>query len=357
MGRVFVIAEAGINHNGNVSLARKLITEAVRSGADAIKFQTFKVGHLVTKVAPTADYQKKNLPGIETQSELLAKVELTFEQFEELSKYAESQGLEFMSTAFDSESLQFLDRTLGPRVLKISSGDLTNGPFLLEHAQTQRNIILSTGMATLAEIEQALSVLAFGYLKKRHPVNCLELTALYGTAEAQDVLEERVSILHCVTEYPAPESDVNLRVIRTLSNHFSLPVGYSDHTEGILVPAVAVAMGAIIVEKHLTLDRSAVGPDHQASLEPREFGRMVDTIRQVEEMLGDSVKTPQSSELKNRVVARRSLVASKDIKAGERFTSDNVTAKRPGTGRSPMEYWDLLNEICLRNIGSDELIP
>lgn len=357
MANVLVIAEIGINHNGEIDVAKKLVDAAVGAGANVVKFQTFRTNDLVTDEAPAASYQKQNMPRVITQKEILSKVELSYSEHEELSLYANSVGIDYMSTAFDVQSLQFIDKSICPTALKISSGDLTNGPFLLEHARTNRRIILSTGMADIQEIDQALSVLAYGYLTKETPKNMEEINALYKTDSGQAILKKNVCLLHCVTEYPAPVSEVNLLAIQTMSRNFGLSVGYSDHTQGIWAAPVAVALGADVIEKHITLDRLGDGPDHLASLEPDEFSQMINSIRLVETMLGDGTKRPQNSELKNRDIARRSLMARQGIACGEEFSSANIVIKRPGKGRSPMDYWDLLGQVSETNISANDLIP
>ena len=357
MANVLVIAEVGINHNGDIAVAKKLIDAAVSAGANAVKFQTFRTNDLVTNEAPAASYQKQNMPRVTTQKEILSKVELSYSEHKELSLYANSASIDYMSTAFDAGSLQFIDKSICPKVLKISSGDLTNGPFLLEHARTKRKIILSTGMADIQEIDQALRVLAYGYLTKDTPKNMEEINELYKTDAAQAILKRNVCLLHCVTEYPAPVSELNLLAIQTMSQYFNLSIGYSDHTQGIVAAPVAVALGADVIEKHITLDRLGDGPDHLASLEPDEFSQMIDSIRLVEVILGDGIKRAQNSEIKNRDIARRSLVARQGIACGEKYSPANLDIKRPGTGRSPMDYWDLLNQVSEINISANDPIP
>jgi 2,4-diacetamido-2,4,6-trideoxy-beta-L-gulose transferase len=352
---VFIIAEAGVNHNGSLETAMRLVDVAVAAGADAVKFQTFKAEYLVTQSASKAEYQKQTTGKSESQFAMLCKLELKHEFHFVLRDYCSQQGICFLSTAFDFESLVFLVEKVGVDILKIPSGEITNGPFLLAHAQTGKRIILSTGMATLGEIEIALAVLAFGYLGWEQP--CLaSFQQAYSSIEGQSVLKEKVTLLHCTTEYPTPMQHVNLRAMDTLQQAFGLAVGYSDHTEGLAVPIAATARGAVLIEKHFTLDRSQNGPDHLVSLEPDELIQMVMGIRAVELALGQSCKMPQAVEFENRNVARKSLVANKNIAAGEFFSVENLTCKRPGTGLSPMAYWEFLEQRSQRNYHADDLI-
>ncbi|WP_338825218.1 N,N'-diacetyllegionaminic acid synthase [Moorella humiferrea] len=314
--RIFIIAEAGINHNGDLQLARKLVDAAVEAGADAVKFQTFKAEEVVTPGAERAQYQKDNMPEKdESQLEMIKRLELSYAQFRELYAYCRQKGIIFLSSPFDQESIDFLAE-LGVPYFKISSGEITNYPFLRRIAGKKRPVILSTGMATLGEVEGALQVLR--------------------EAGAKDI-----TLLHCTTNYPALPEEVNLRAMLTMKQAFALPVGYSDHTMGIAVPIAAAALGAEVIEKHLTLDRNLPGPDHRASLEPGEFKEMVAAIRQVEKSLGDGIKRPAPGELAVMPAARRSLVAARDIAAGEIITESCLTAKRPGTGISPV-FWDVV---------------
>ena len=352
---VFIIAEAGVNHNGDPEMALKLVDAAIEAGADAVKFQTFDAHSLVTSYAGKAAYQKRTTDARESQAAMLKRLELPLDTYCRLAGYCHEKGIQFLSTAFDFKSLTFLIDEIGMRILKVSSGDVTNGPFLLAHAQTGRNIILSTGMATLGEVEAALSVLAFGFVGTGKPSKAAFQTAFFST-QGQKSLLDKVTLLHCTTEYPSPMSDINLRAMDTMAHAFGLKVGYSDHSEGIAVPIAAVARGAEVIEKHFTLNSSLPGPDHKASLEPETFKTMVRAIRDVELMLGNGLKGPQQSELDNRDVARRSLVAKRDICLGEQFTEENMTVKRPGTGKSPMEYWTLLGTACERDMSSDELL-
>ncbi len=345
--RVLVIAEAGVNHNGDLDLAIRLVESAVKAGADIVKFQTFRAESLATGKAGKAAYQARNDSSQETQLEMLRRLELSTAAHQVLISACQQYGITFLSTPFDHTSLRFLVDELGLSTLKFSSGDLTNGPLLLEGARRAQQIILSTGMASLGEVEEALAVLAFGYVADAQDTPSRgAFAAAYASAEGREVLRNRVRLLHCTTEYPAPAADVNLRAMQTLHHAFRLTVGYSDHTEGIAVPIAAVALGARVIEKHFTLDRRLPGPDHMASLESEDLTRMVHAIREVELAMGDGIKTPRPSEQANMSVARKSLVAAKPIHQGEPFTKDNVAVLRPGDGRSPMGYWDVLGETA-----------
>ena len=327
---VFIIAEAGVNHNGDIKLAKRLAEEAKRAGADCVKFQTFRAEALVTKDGEKADYQKEQTGSGESQLEMLKKLELTQEEFLELRKYCEELQISFLSTAFDMESQKFLER-LEPFCYKIPSGEITNYPYLAAIARTGRDVILSTGMCELSEVEEAVAVL------KENGAGALTL-------------------LHCTTEYPAPLQDVNLRAMKTLAEHFGTVVGYSDHTEGIEVPVAAAAMGASVIEKHFTLDRNMEGPDHKASLEPEGLAEMVRAIRKVELALGSDKKQVTEREKANRKVVRKSIVAARDIRAGEVFTEENLTVKRPGDGISPMKWSEVLGKEAVRDFKKEERI-
>jgi len=352
-----IIAEAGVNHNGNEKLAFKLVDAAHKAGADIVKFQTFKASKLVTASTVQADYQIANTQKKESQLAMLSRLELTFEFHLELVEYCKKIGIEFLSTAFDSESLKFLVNDLKLKRLKIPSGDLTNAPLVLEHAQTGCDLIVSTGMATLAEIETALGVIAFGYLAsqtEKPSIHAFEKA--YYSELGQKLLKERVTILHCTTEYPAPLEDINLKAMDTIANAFKLPVGYSDHSAGINIPIAAVAREAKIIEKHFTLDQNMEGPDHKASLEPGQLKAMIDGIRNIELALGDGLKGPRPSEVKNKSVARKSLVAEQVIQKGTVFSKDNMTSKRPGSGQNPINYWGLLGSEAKNNYQIGDLI-
>lgn len=354
--RCLVIAEAGVNHNGSIDMALSLIDAAAAAGADIVKFQTFKAKAVVSRFAPKAEYQVDTTGRDESQLEMVRRLELSTDDHWRLLRHCESRGIGFLSTPFDIASARFLVQELGLGQLKIPSGEITNAPLLLEMARTDRPVILSTGMSTLGEIEEALGVLAFGYLNSTIQPSRGAFRQAYVSDEGQALLREKASLLHCTTEYPAPYAETNLAAMDTLRHAFGLPVGFSDHTEGISIPLAAVARGATIIEKHFTLDRTLAGPDHRASIEPAELAAMVAGIRQVEAAIGDGLKRPSASELKNAPIARRSLVAAKNIKAGEKFSENNLAAKRPGNGISPMDFWVWQGRSAGRNFSEDEPI-
>lgn len=351
--RTFIIAEAGVNHNGSLEIAESLIDAAAQCGADAVKFQTFRADSLTTASAAKAEYQNRTTDASESQREMLRRLELSEAHFVALAERAQKKKIELMSTAFDSESLLLLTHRLKLRRLKIPSGEITNAPFLLQIARAADQVILSTGMSTIADIEQALGVLAFAWTREGDPSSRGELEKAFASAEGQDALRSRTTILHCTTEYPAPLHEINLRAMQTIGATFNLPIGYSDHSDGIEISVAAVALGARIIEKHLTLDRSMEGPDHAASLEPAAFAEMTGAIRRVETALGDGVKRPTESEWKNRDVARKSIVAAAEIHTGQPM---ELSTKRPGTGVSPFEYWRLQGSPAPRHYRKDELI-
>ena len=329
-GKVLIIAEAGVNHNGSHEHAKKLAYQAKECGADIVKYQTAKADALVSKRADMAEYQKENTGREESQKEMLEKLLLPFEDFAELKKYCEEIGIRFLSTPFDLDSIHFLDK-LGCEIWKVPSGEITNLPYLIEIAKTAKPVILSTGMCTLSEVGEAVETLQN-----------------YGAGA--------ITLLHCTTQYPTPFEEVNLRAMDTLRETYHLPVGYSDHTKGIEVPVAAVARGAIVIEKHFTLDRNMEGPDHKASLEPDELKAMVDAIRNIEKALGDGIKQPSASEQKNIAIARKSIIAKREIKKGEILTEENITTKRPGDGISPMKWFEVLGTEAVRDFAEDELI-
>lgn len=353
--RTYIIAEAGVNHNGSLEMAKELVSAAAEAGADAVKFQTFKADLLVSRTAPKAEYQTRTTGREESQHEMIRKLELDRRQHEMLLDACRECGIQFLSTPFDHDSVDLLALTFDLPVIKVSSGDLTNAPLLLRIAAMGKPVILGTGMATLGEIEDALGVLALGYTCAAQP-SLAAFRAAFCSVKGQQALKEKVTLLHCTTEYPAPLEEVNLRVMETLRGAFGLAVGYSDHTEGIAVPLAAAALGAEVIEKHFTLDRTLPGPDHKASLEVRELKQMVQGIRSVEKALGRGIKHPTQSEIKNLPVARKSLVAASSITEGEIYTDSNVAVKRPGSGLSPMQYWDLLGKKASRDSGVDEVI-
>lgn len=326
---VYIIAEAGVNHNGSFELACRLVDAAKAAGVDCIKFQTFKAKNIVSRDAPKAEYQKKTT-GDSSQEDMLKKLELTYDEFIALKEYCDEKEICFLSTPFDFESIEFLNKIEMP-FWKIPSGEITNLPYLRTLAKTGKPVVMSTGMCDLQEIRDAIGVLRQN-----------------GTAE--------IRLLHCNTEYPTPFEDVNLRAMQNLREEFGLPVGYSDHTKGIEVPVAAVALGAEIIEKHFTLDRTMEGPDHKASLEPGELTQMVQSIRHIEKALGSGIKSPSPSEIKNRPVARKSIVARTPIREGEVFTEENLTTKRPGTGLSPMRWNEVIGRRAPRDFAVDERI-
>lgn len=326
----FIIAEAGVNHNGDINIAKQLVDKAANSGVDAIKFQTYKTEKLVTGYADMANYQKNNIGKVDSQFNMLKKLELTYENFIELQKYCIHKGIMFLSTPFDFESADFLD-SIGMDAFKISSGDLTNIPFLQYIARFNKIMILSSGMATLSEIEEAINAIN-----------------LLGNNE--------VAVLHCTSNYPAQLQNVNLKAMNTIKNAFQIVSGYSDHTEGITVTIAAAAMGANIIEKHFTIDKSMEGPDHKASLDPHELKEMVVAIRNVEMALGSGIKRYNPSEVDTMKAARKSIVASINIKTGETIKLTDLDYKRPGTGLPPKQYLDIVGKKANRNIKMDEQI-
>ncbi len=356
LNKTYLIAEAGVNHNGSLKMARELVDVAVTSGADAIKFQTFISNKLAIHSAPKAEYQHQTTDASESQLEMLQKLELNEKDHHILIEYCDQKNISFLSSPFDLESVDLLANRLNVPRIKIPSGEITNPLLLLRIAQTGKPSILSTGMSTLSEVETALAILAFGYILPNRKPSLRAFQEAYSSATGQAALKDKVVLLHCTTEYPTPFTDVNLRAMDTLREAFGIPVGLSDHTPGIVASIAAVARGAVIIEKHFTLDRNLPGPDHQASLEPEELKTMIQGVRQVEQALGSPLKTPASSELKNLTVARRSLVAACKIQKGELFTEHNLTVKRPGNGVSPIFYWDQLGKVADRNYKTDELI-
>lgn len=350
---VFIIAEAGVNHNGSIDLALQLVDAAARTGADAVKFQTFKSSNLVTSLAPKAEYQVQSTGSGESQLEMLRKLELSREDHEKLIARCAEKNIEFISTPFDLESLALLV-DLGVGRIKIPSGELTNAPLLHAASRSGLPVILSTGMATLDEVREAVAVLAHGYAAQE---TAPSRDAFAAALEARPAaLREKATLLHCTTEYPSPFADTNLRAMDTLAESFGLPAGLSDHTPGISVAIAAAARGAAVIEKHMTLDRTLPGPDHQASLDPEEFTRMVTSIREVSQALGSPIKQPAPSELRNLAIVRKSLVAARPIRKGDIFTEDNLTAKRPGGGLSPIQFWNLLGQTADRDYQPDEPI-
>lgn len=351
-----IIAEAGVNHNGSLELALRLVDAAAEAGADVVKFQTFNATRLASARAAKADYQQRTTKADESQLEMLRRLELSEEAHVAVIRRCEERGVRFLSTPFDIDSLDLLIGRFGLELIKLGSGELTNAPLLLAAAQTGRAMILSTGMGTLEEAEAALGVLAFGYVWSGAAPRRAAFAKALASAEGLAAVRERVTLLHCTTEYPAPYAEVNLKAMDTLGQAFGVRVGYSDHTPGGEVSIAAVARGAVVIEKHLTLDRGMEGPDHAASLEPEDFAAMVTAIRHVEAALGDGLKAPAPSELKNRAVARKSIVAAQPIAPGETFGPDNLAVMRPGDGRSPMDYWDLFGRQADRSYAEHDPI-
>ena len=333
MKRTLIIAEAGVNHNGDIAKAKALIDKGAEAGVDYVKFQTFKAEKLVTKQAQRASYQDKNTQNNDSQYEMLKKLELSQALHQELMDYCNQKGVKFLSTGFDSESLVFLAQ-LGITIAKVPSGEITNLPYLRQVASLFSEVILSTGMATIDEIKDAVKVLIDNGVSK-----------------------DKITILHCNTEYPTPMEDVNLKAMLHIQRELGLPIGYSDHTLGIEVPIAAVALGATVIEKHFTLDKTLPGPDHKASLEPNELKAMVSAIRNIEKAIGGSgLKEVSKSEEKNKPIARKSIVASTDIKKGDIFTPENLTVKRPGTGISPMQWDEVIGKTAKKDFEEDDLI-
>jgi len=331
MTKTLIIAEAGVNHNGDINLAKKLIDIASEAQVDYVKFQTFKAENLVNKLAKKADYQKTNTGNNDSQFEMLKKLELSQADHYVLIEYCKEKNVKFLSTAFDFDSIEFLKNKLD--FYKIPSGEITNLPYLEKVAELNLPIVMSTGMANLEEVKAAFHILNRNGIKK-----------------------ENITILHCNTEYPTPMEDVNLNAMLTIGKELNVKVGYSDHTLGIEIPIAAVALGATVIEKHFTIDRSMEGPDHKASLEPNELNAMVSSIRNIEKALGNGIKLPSESEKKNISVARKSITAFKNIKKGDVFTVDNLTVKRPGTGISAMKWYDILGTTSLKDYNTDDLI-
>lgn len=355
MSTPFIIAEAGVNHNGSLERALELVDIAADAGADAVKFQTFFAEQLVSASSRKARYQVENMGTDESQLAMLKTLELPHEAHEALAARCADRGIEFMSTAFDLDSLQFL-LDLGIKRVKIPSGDVTAHPLLLAAGRAGVPIILSTGMCTLAEIEDALGVLAFALIGRDETPSPEHFVGAFASDSGQAALRSRVTILHCVTDYPAAPEVVNLRAMETIHDAFGLLVGYSDHSMGIAISIAAAALGATVIEKHFTVDRSLPGPDHKASLEPNELGEMVRGVRDVALALGDGRKRPTSNEIENRAVIRRSLVAIAPIRAGEPFSVTNIAPMRPATGIVPARYWEALERVAGRDFAPGDFI-
>ncbi|MDD3893893.1 MAG: N-acetylneuraminate synthase [Syntrophomonadaceae bacterium] len=356
MAGVYIIAEAGINHNGSVEMACQLIDRAAEAGADAVKFQTFKAESLVCRSAPEVICRINGSHFKETQFDMLKKLEIDENQYKMLLKHCKTRNLEFISSPFDEESMELLAYTLNIPRLKIASGEINNLPLLLKAAYTGKKIILSTGMCSLGEVETALAVIAFGCTENDKKPSMENFMKSYSSSQGQAALKERVTLLHCTSEYPAPYKAINLRAMDTLKQAFDLDVGLSDHSHGIAIAIAAAARGAVLIEKHFTLDKKLPGPDHKISLEPDELLALVKSIRQVEMALGSPTKTVSVSEFENRCLVRKSLVAVKPIAKGQKFTEENITAKRPGTGLAPSYYWSMLGQTAQKDYQPDDLV-
>ena len=330
--QIIIIAEAGVNHNGSISMAKEMIDVAADAGADLVKFQTFTAEKLVIKTAEKADYQKNFSDQTESQFQMIKKLELSRNDHEILLEHCNKNNIQFLSTPFDLQSIDLLDEINIP-FFKIPSGEITNLPYLRHIGGIGKPVVISTGMATISEVKNAMSILLDAGIKQND-----------------------ITVLHCNSEYPSPMRDVNLKAIQTLENELGVKVGYSDHTLGIEVSVAAVAMGAKVIEKHFTLDRNLYGPDHRASLEPSELKDMISAIRNIERALGDGVKKPSQSEIKNLLIARKSIVSKRPIKKGELFSEENLTVKRPGNGISPMKWDEILGSVSIRDYLKDELI-
>jgi N-acetylneuraminate synthase len=353
--RPFVIAEAGVNHNGSLERAMAMVDAAASAGADAVKFQTFRTRDLVSRRAPKAPYQA-SATGAGSQLEMLSALELGDEAHRKLKDRAAQRGLLFLSTPFDLPSADFLAREIDVPMIKIGSGDLNNAPLLLRAAQAGKPVILSTGMGTLEEVDQALDVLAYGYADPGGRPGIGAFTQAGRSPVARGILKDRVALLHCTSQYPAPCADANLRAIATLRERFGLATGYSDHTLGLAVALAAAALGARIIEKHFTLDQALAGPDHKASSLPAELAALVRGVHDIHHAMGSGTKAPAASELSTREVARRSLTAARPIRKGEVFSEENLAVKRPGDGISPMRYWDWLGKRAGRDYAEDDRI-
>jgi len=352
---VYVIAEAGVNHNGQRDLAMQLIDAAASAGADAVKFQTFQADRLASATAPKASYQTQTTPANESQHAMLKKLELPFEWHAPLQQHAKKQGITFLSTPFDMSSLAFL-QTLELPMLKISSGDLSNAPFLWLCARSGLPLVVSTGMATLSEVEQALAVIHHSLHHTSEPQHMQDVWSHWVTQADRRLLTSQVTLLHCTSQYPTPMAEVNLHAMDTLRDAFHLTVGYSDHTQGKVIPIAAVARGARVIEKHLTLDCHMQGPDHLASLEPDEFGQMVKAIRQLEVAMGHGHKVPQASELNTRLAARKQVVAARPIAKGHTFTREDLETARSGQGLPAHDLWQLIGCVAQQDFAAGQAI-
>lgn len=353
--KTLVIAEAGVNHNGSLELALQLIEAASEAGADIVKFQTFSADQLATPILEMAHYQKANCERDQSQYEMLKNLELPIEYYPKLIEHCHRHNILFMSSVFDHRDVPFL-QSLNMPFFKIPSGEITNGPLLLEVAKTQMPMIVSTGMATLGEIEQALMVIAFGYARPNEAPSIEAFQQVWQQKDAHTLVSKKVTLLHCTSNYPTPLQDVHMCAMNTLANAFNVDVGYSDHTHGSLAAIVAVARGAKVIEKHFTLDKDLPGPDHKASLTPTELREMVHAIRNVETLLGSPIKHRTAAEESIVQVVRKSLVAGETIHVGDRFTEKNLTLKRAGSGISPMLFWEQLGKVSRATFQKSETI-
>ena len=355
--KIVIIAEAGVNHNGSVERALEMVDVAAEAGADIIKFQTFNAKQVITQKTPKVDFQLRNTGKLESMLEMAQKLELNNDAHHLIMQQCKERGIEFLSSPFDLQSMRYLIDKLILSKVKIASGEITNFPLLLAAGQSKRKIILSSGMSSLGEIEAALGVIAYGLINSDLPCRNSDIFRdVFSSLEGQNALHKYVSLLHCTTEYPSNFEDVNLRAMDTMREAFGLQVGLSDHTLGITVPIAAAARGATIIEKHFTLDKNLEGPDHIASLDPSELSIMVRSIREVELSLGNKIKYPTASEKKNLPIVRRSLTAACEISQGEKFTAENLTTKRPGTGIPATKYWEFIGTKACRNYQEDEQI-
>jgi N-acetylneuraminate synthase len=352
---VFVIAEAGVNHNGDPDRAFRLVDAAADAGADAVKFQTFSADKLALRSAPKAEYQKSTTSRQENQRDMLKKLELPKQVFKELQVYARERSIEFLSSPFDCDSLNFLHE-IGIRLIKIPSGELTNGPFLWKVARTQLPIILSTGMADMAEIEQALAIILYGRIHDHEPSDMVEVLDHWRIDHADRLSLLQLTLLHCTSEYPAPLHEVNLMAMRHLATTFGTEVGYSDHTKGITIPIAAVSLGARVIEKHFTLDCNLPGPDHKASLEPEELSQMIRAIRDTELALGDGIKQPQSGERNTRLAARQQIIAARGMTTGQKIRREDLTTARCGGGLAPNLIWSLVGKTTSRTYAPGDIV-
>ena len=352
-----IIAEAGVNHNGSLDMAFELVNIANEAGADIVKFQSFDAEQLVGINAPLANYQRRNSGHFDTQKEMLGRLQISKTEQKQIANYCDQVGIEFLSSAFDSESLKFISNDIGVKRLKIASGEITNLPFILEHARLGKEIIISTGMANWSEVENALSVLAFGFVAEPNSKPSMDaFMSAYSSKDGKEALERNVTILQCTSEYPAPIDELNLSVMQAMRESFRLKVGFSDHSAGIIAAVIAASLGASVIEKHFTIDKNLPGPDQQASLDPTELSELVTALRIVPKAIGSREKRLQTSEEKNKPIVRRSLVAATSICIGEKFSEENLTTRRPGLGMDPCFYWSVIGSPATRDYSAGEPI-